>query len=110
MTECCHQNPVSGKGDEFSYWRSRLIVAAPLTFILWAVMPSLIVQLILTSVIYFWCGWPFLKGMVHGFFKLKPDMNTLIGFGASSAFWYSTVVILFPNLAHKIGAWEKLYF
>ena len=44
-------------------------------------------EFILTIPVYFYGGWPFLRGMVMSTRRLRADMNTLVGLGASAAFW-----------------------
>ncbi|MHA6250019.1 copper-translocating P-type ATPase [Pontibacter sp. CAU 1760] len=46
----------------------------------------------LSSVIYFYGGWPFLKGLVEEVKKGAPGMMTLIGVAVSVAYLYSTAV------------------
>lgn len=46
-----------------------------------------------SSAIFFYGGWPFLKGMVRDFRALNPGMMTLIGIAISTAYIYSTAVI-----------------
>lgn len=46
----------------------------------------------LSSVIYFYGGWPFLKGLVEEVKKGAPGMMTLIGVAVTVAYLYSTAV------------------
>ncbi|WP_224994702.1 copper-translocating P-type ATPase [Cesiribacter sp. SM1] len=47
----------------------------------------------LSSIIYFYGGWPFLKGLVEEVKKGSPGMMTLIGVAISVAYIYSTAVV-----------------
>jgi len=44
---------------------------------------------LLSLVVYLYCGWPFLKGMLQELKKHQPGMMTLIGSAISVAFFYS---------------------
>ncbi|SNZ10316.1 Cu2+-exporting ATPase [Persephonella hydrogeniphila] len=52
------------------------------------------VLLILSSVIYFYGGYPFLKGLLSELKNKKPGMMTLIGTAISVAFFYSALTVL----------------
>jgi Cu2+-exporting ATPase len=47
----------------------------------------------LSSVVYFFGGWPFLTGLVDELKKKQPGMMTLIGLAISIAYLYSTAVV-----------------
>ena len=51
------------------------------------------VLLILSSFVYFWGGWPFLKGFFGEIKKSNPGMMTLIAMAISVAYFYSTATI-----------------
>ena len=51
------------------------------------------VLLILSSFVYFWGGWPFLKGFFGEIKKANPGMMTLIAMAISVAYFYSTATI-----------------
>ncbi len=55
-----------------------------------------IVMLLLSLVVYFYGGWPFITGMIQEIKDRKPGMMTLIGTAISVAFFYSagTVFII----------------
>lgn len=46
----------------------------------------------LSSVVFFYGGWPFLRGMVVELKALKPGMMTLIAIAISTAYFYSSAV------------------
>tara|TARA_B100001971_G_scaffold214965_1_gene255886 strand:- start:2432 stop:4438 length:2007 start_codon:yes stop_codon:yes gene_type:complete len=62
------------------------------------------IQFILSSVIFFYGGWPFLKGMVEEIKKRSPGMMTLIALAISVAYFYSSAVVF--GLNGKIFFWE----
>jgi Cu2+-exporting ATPase len=47
----------------------------------------------LSTVVYFFGGWPFLTGLVDELKKKQPGMMTLIGIAISIAYLYSTAVV-----------------
>lgn len=47
----------------------------------------------LSSVVFFYGGWPFLKGLWEEVKKLSPGMMTLIGLAISVAYFYSTAIV-----------------
>ncbi len=47
----------------------------------------------LSTLIYFYGGWPFLTGLVEEVKKGAPGMMTLIGIGISVAYFYSTATV-----------------
>jgi Cu+-exporting ATPase len=51
----------------------------------------------LTLPVFFWCGQPFLSGMVRTLQHRTANMDTLVGLGTSAAFLLSTAVALFPR-------------
>lgn len=50
-------------------------------------------QFVLAAVVYFYGGWPFLKGMQGELRARQPGMMTLIGVAISAAFIYSAAVV-----------------
>lgn len=55
---------------------------------------SKFVLLALSSVVFFYGGWPFLKGLVDELKVKNPGMMTLIGFAISVAYIYSVATVL----------------
>src|SRR5665811_407138 len=47
----------------------------------------------LSSIVFFYGGWPFLKGLVNELKEKNPGMMTLIGFAISVAYIYSTATV-----------------
>jgi Cu2+-exporting ATPase len=61
-------------------------------------------QFALSSIIFFYGGWPFLKGLVEELKKKAPAMMTLIALAISVAYFYSSAVVF--GLGGKIFFWE----
>jgi Cu2+-exporting ATPase/Cu+-exporting ATPase len=68
------------------------------------------IMMIISSVVLFWIGQPFLKGIVNFIQYKVANMDTLIGIGTLTAYLYSSFVVLFPNIAHSAGLPETNYF
>jgi len=62
------------------------------------------VQFALSSIIFFYGGWPFLKGLADELKKKAPGMMTLIALAISVAYFYSSAVVF--GLGGKIFFWE----
>jgi Cu2+-exporting ATPase len=65
---------------------------------------DLFVLFALSSVVYFYGGWPFLKGLFDELRGRKPGMMTLIAIAITTAYVYSAAVVF--GLAGKIFFWE----
>ena len=65
---------------------------------------DLYVLFILSSVIYFYGGWPFLKGFWDEANKKSPGMMTLIAVAITTAYAYSSAVVF--GLTGKLFFWE----
>lgn len=61
-------------------------------------------QFILSSIIFFYGGWPFLDGLVEEIKKKAPGMMTLIALAISVAYFYSSAVVF--GLGGNIFFWE----
>ncbi len=61
-------------------------------------------RLLLASTVYFYGGWPFLRGLGDEWRRRKPGMMTLIALAISVAYFYSSAVVL--GLAGKVFFWE----
>ena len=64
------------------------------TYVLW----------VLSSFIFVYGGWPFLKGLFEELAKLQPAMMTLIAIAITTAYLYSSVVVF--GLRGKVFFWE----
>ncbi|MDP2823448.1 MAG: heavy metal translocating P-type ATPase, partial [Sulfuritalea sp.] len=56
------------------------------------------VELILSSPIILWAGWPFLVRGIQSVATRNPNMWTLIGSGTAAAYFYSVVATLAPDV------------
>ncbi len=65
---------------------------------------SVWVQLLLSTPVVFWCGWPFLERGIRSVLTWHLNMFTLIALGTVTAWLFSVVVVLFPDiLPHGIA-------
>ena len=55
------------------------------------------IQLVMTTPVVLWCGWPFFVRAWHSIINRSLNMFTLIGLGVGVAYIYSVVAKLFPN-------------
>jgi Cu+-exporting ATPase len=55
-------------------------------------------QLFLATPVVFWCGWPFFQRGWASIINRSLNMFTLIAIGVGTAYLYSVVATLFPNL------------
>jgi Cu2+-exporting ATPase/Cu+-exporting ATPase len=68
------------------------------------------ISMILATVVIFWIGQPFLKGVLR-FIKYRvANMDTLIGIGTLTAYIYSLVITLFPQVRIFLNLPEYTYF
>src|SRR5437762_3999808 len=51
------------------------------------------ILLLLSSIVFFYGGWPFLKGLIDEIKSWKPGMMTLIGFAITVAYVYSVATV-----------------
>lgn len=56
------------------------------------------IQLVLTTPIVFWCGWPFFQRAWLSILNRTPNMFTLIALGVGSAYLYSFTATVAPGL------------
>lgn len=62
------------------------------------------VLFLLSSLIFFYGGWPFLKGLVNELSNRKPGMMTLIAVAITVAYVYSTLIVF--GLVGMMFFWE----
>jgi Cu2+-exporting ATPase len=62
------------------------------------------VQWAFSSAVFFYGGWPFLKGLFDELGKKQPGMMTLIAIAIATAYVYSSVVVF--GLSGKVFFWE----
>ena len=70
----------------------------------WSFKGDNIVLFALSSIIFFYGGWPFLKGLGSELKKKTPGMMTLIAIAISAAYFYSVAVIF--GFVGKTFFWE----
>ena len=69
-----------------------------------------IISMLLATVVIFWIGKPFLKGVVRFIQYRVANMDTLIGIGTLTAYIYSTVITLFPQIRIIMKLPDYTYF
>jgi Cu2+-exporting ATPase len=65
---------------------------------------SLLLLFVLSSFVFVYGGWPFIKGLFEEVGRKSPGMMTLIGLAISVAYFYSSAVVF--GVAGKIFFWE----
>jgi len=55
-------------------------------------------QLLLSTPVVLWCGWPFFQRAWASVVNHSPNMFTLIGIGVGTAYGYSLVAVLVPDI------------
>lgn len=65
---------------------------------------DLFISFLFSTVVFFYGGWPFLKGLYDELSKKNPGMMTLISMAISVAYFYSSVVVF--GVSGKIFFWE----
>ncbi len=65
---------------------------------------------LLAAPIMFWIGQPFIAGVVRFIKYRAANMDTLVGIGTLIAFFYSTVMLLFPEIKSLLNAPDGLYY
>ena len=65
---------------------------------------DMIISFVLSSFIFIYGGWPFLKGLFDELKQSQPGMMTLIAIAITVAYVYSTVVVF--GVAGRVFFWE----
>lgn len=65
---------------------------------------------IVASLIIFWVGRHFLTAALRFFRYGQANMDTLIGIGTGVAYFYSTLIYLFPIIRTSLGLGEAYFF
>src|ERR1035437_2287272 len=76
---------------------SELLPSMPLQHLLSATVRAWI-ELALASPVVLWCGWPFFERAWQSMVHRSPNMFTLIGLGTGSAYLYSVVATIAPQV------------
>lgn len=69
-----------------------------------------IILLVISTVVLFWIGRPFLAGIGKFIRYRVANMDTLVGIGTLTAYLYSTFIVLFPQLRIALRFPESNYF
>ena len=69
-----------------------------------------IILLVISTVVLFWIGRPFLAGIGKFIRYRNANMDTLIGIGTLTAYIYSAFIVLFPQLRTALRFPESNYF
>ena len=69
-----------------------------------------IILLVISTVVLFWIGRPFLAGIGKFINYRVANMDTLVGIGTLTAYLYSTFIVLFPQLRIALRFPESNYF
>jgi Cu+-exporting ATPase len=64
----------------------------------WLARPLPWLQLVLSTPVVLWCGWPFFERGWRSIATWNLNMFTLIAIGTGSAYLYSLFAVLFPSL------------
>jgi Cu+-exporting ATPase len=101
---------ISDENLEFKKLESKVKFGFPLAIIVFLTMMENIVfnnipmeklsvvLMFLATIVLFWMGKPFLKGVTNFVRYGVANMDTLIGIGTGTAYFYSLFVMLFPRL------------
>ncbi len=71
------------------------------------------IQFILTTPVFFWCGWFFILRFVRSIRERDPNMFTLIIIGIGAAYLYSGFAVIFPTWlpdALTVNGHPPIYF
>ncbi len=115
-----HENHQSHHAHMVADFRRRLWISLILTLPILALAPLIqrllglqqtlafagdgYVQFGFSTVVFFYGGWPFLKGMADELGKKEPGMMTLIALAVTVAYGYSSAVVF--GLPGKVFFWE----
>lgn len=68
------------------------------------------VSFILATPVMFWIGKPFIDGVVRFIRYRAANMDTLVGIGTLIAYFYSSLMLLFPAFKGLLNAPDGLYY
>lgn len=69
-----------------------------------------IISMVLATVVMFWIGQPFMIGVTRFFRYRVANMDTLIGIGTLTAYIYSVIITLLPQIRDRFQLPEYTYF
>ncbi len=95
-----------------------LLVVRDLLSLIWPGLPSLPIKteiwnwilLGVSTFFYVLVGEPFLKGVINFVRRGIANMDTLIGIGTGTAFVYSTLIMIFPEILVNLNLPAMVYF
>ncbi len=77
-------------------------------------VPSAWAQLVLSTPVVLWTGWPIFVRLWNSFLNLSPNMFTLTGLGIGFAYGYSVIAVIapgiFPAIFRTEGGIPPVYF
>jgi Cu2+-exporting ATPase/Cu+-exporting ATPase len=68
------------------------------------------IAMVLSTIALFWVGTPYLAGVVRFIRFGSANMDTLVGIGTATAYFYSLTITLLPPLVVALRAPEYTYF
>lgn len=74
----------------------------------WLHLP--IVQFVLSTPVVFWSGASIFRGAIAAFQRRSANMNTLVAIGTGTAYAYSTIVMLFPDVFRSRDLEPVVYY
>ncbi len=121
---------VKGKGTEMASQRAKTEFVVPIALgvffiMMWDIagktlsfVPNLplpmelfnVIALALSTVVMFWIGRPFIDGVTRFVRYRVANMDTLIGIGTLTAYLYSAVITLLPQVRERFLLPEYTYF
>jgi Cu2+-exporting ATPase/Cu+-exporting ATPase len=69
-----------------------------------------IIEMVLATIVLFWIGQPFLQAIIRFAKYHVANMDTLVGIGTATAFFYSVIIILVPQVRVFFQLPEYTYF
>ena len=119
-----YQEAAKSREEEYSRVKTRFITAAIIsTFIFVGSMPHMFpfvklipdqiryyILMIITTPVLFWAGLGFYISALKGLKHWTADMNTLIAAGTFSAYLYSVMITIYPNILAPLGVEAHVYY
>ncbi len=119
-----------GKLHELQEMKTKVDFVMPVTFLvfvlmMWDIASQLFLEIpklpipmplfntisfLLSAVVLFWIGKPFVDGVVKFLLYRVANMDTLIGIGTLTAFLYSSIIFLLPPVRELLRVPEFTYF
>ncbi|MFH1899017.1 MAG: heavy metal translocating P-type ATPase [Patescibacteria group bacterium] len=125
-----HMSMPNGSAIELKSQKEKILFVMPITILVFMMMmwdlltkvfmnlPQLMIPIsllntilfIVSGIVLFWVGKPYIKG-IQTFLKYKAaNMDTLIGIGTLTAYIYSSVIFLFPQVRKVLNLPDYMYF